>query len=234
MPAATAKSGKSAASTATATRTRKKSTAKTTRKTTTRKAPAKQPFTVALVGETPAPSIPVTEPGQFGRVNILDITPNEERGTYPGRVELGEPFTMTAQVFIEGRTKVGATAVVRNHRGKEMARVPMTCTNPGLDRWQVTLACGERSNVKPWDPEFAAVKRQLGEWTVTIEGWEDTYASWLRDARIKVDVHDDVENALDSGAELLARWAATADAKLNATERKTLQAAAKAETRPSA
>ena len=109
-----------------------------------------------------------------------------------------------------------------------MARVPMTCTNPGLDRWQVTLACGERSNVKPWDPEFAAVKRQLGEWTVTIEGWEDTYASWLRDARIKVDVHDDVENALDSGAELLARWAATADAKLNATERKTLQAAAKA------
>lgn len=228
MPAATAKSGKSAASTATATRTRKKSTAKTTRKTTTRKAPAKQPFTVALVGETPAPSIPVTEPGQFGRVNILDITPNEERGTYPGRVELGEPFTMTAQVFIEGRTKVGATAVVRNHRGKEMARVPMTCTNPGLDRWQVTLACGERSNVKPWDPEFAAVKRQLGEWTVTIEGWEDTYASWLRDARIKVDVHDDVENALDSGAELLARWAATADAKLNATERKTLQAAAKA------
>ena len=102
MPAATAKSGKSAASTATATRTRKKSTAKTTRKTTTRKAPAKQPFTVALVGETPAPSIPVTEPGQFGRVNILDITPNEERGTYPGRVELGEPFTMTAQVFIEG------------------------------------------------------------------------------------------------------------------------------------
>lgn len=228
MPAATAKSGKSAASTATATRTRKKSTAKTTRKTTTRKAPAKQPFTVALVGETPAPSIPVTEPGQFGRVNILDITPNEERGTYPGRVELGEPFTMTAQVFIEGRTKVGATAVVRNHRGKEMARVPMTCTNPGLDRWQVTLACGERSDVKPWDPEFAAVKRQLGEWTVTIEGWEDTYASWLRDARIKVDVHDDVENALDSGAELLARWAATADAKLNATERKTLQAAAKA------
>ena len=228
MPAATAKSGKSAASTATATRTRKKSTAKTTRKTTTRQAPAKQPFTVALVGETPAPSIPVTEPGQFGRVNILDITPNEERGTYPGRVELGEPFTMTAQVFIEGRTKVGATAVVRNHRGKEMARVPMTCTNPGLDRWQVTLACGERSNVKPWDPEFAAVKRQLGEWTVTIEGWEDTYASWLRDARIKVDVHDDVENALDSGAELLARWAATADAKLNATERKTLQAAAKA------
>ena len=33
---------------------------------------------------------------------------------FPARVELGEPFEVTAQVFIEGRTKVGATAVLRN------------------------------------------------------------------------------------------------------------------------
>lgn len=43
-------------------------------------------------------------------------------------------------------------------------------------------------------------KRQLGEWTVTIEGWEDAYVSWLHDARIKVRVMDDVDNALNSGA----------------------------------
>lgn len=131
---------------------------KTTRKrTTTRRRKAAQPTQVAVtaVGEAPAPSIPVTEPGQFGRINILDVTPNEERGVYPARVELGEPFEVTAQVFIEGRTKVGATAVVRNHRGKEMQRVPMTCVNPGLDRWAVSLTCGEHSDVKPWEPEFA-------------------------------------------------------------------------------
>ena len=73
---------------------------------------------------------------------------------------------------------------------------------------------------------YAAVKRQLGEWTVTIEGWEDTYISWLHDARIKVRVKDDVNNALDSGAELLARWAATPDANLTARDRKTLEKAA--------
>ena len=156
----------------------------------------------------------------------MDVTPNEESGRFPARVELGEPFKVTAQIFIEGRTKVGATAIVRNHRGKEMQRLPMTCTNPGLDRWEVMLTCGEHSDVKPWQPEFAAIKRQLGEWSVTIEGWEDTYKSWLHDAAIKVKVNDDVENALESGAQLLERWAKTADAKLSTAQRKTLVAAA--------
>ena len=41
----------------------------------------------------------------------MDVTPNEESGRFPARVELGEPFKVTAQVFIEGRTKVGATAI---------------------------------------------------------------------------------------------------------------------------
>ena len=178
-----------------------------------------------LAVEAPAPSIEANEPGQFGRINVMDITPTEERGIFPARVELGEPFEMTAQVFIEGRTKVGATAIVRNPRGKETMRRAMTCVNPGLDRWTVMVKCGEHSDLKPWEDGYAAVKRQLGEWTVTIEGWEDTYVSWLHDARIKVRVMDDVDNALNSGAELLARWAATPDAGLTARDRKTLEKA---------
>lgn len=179
-----------------------------------------------LAVEAPAPSIEANEPGQFGRINVMDITPAEERGIFPARVELGEPFEMTAQVFIEGRTKVGATAIVRNPRGKETMRQAMTCRNPGLDRWTVMVKCGEHSDLKPWEDGYAAVKRQLGEWTVTIEGWEDTYVSWLHDTRIKVRVMDDVDNALNSGAELLARWAATPDAGLTARDRKTLEKAA--------
>ena len=179
-----------------------------------------------LAVEAPAPSIEANEPGQFGRINVMDITPAEERGIFPARVELGEPFEMTAQVFIEGRTKVGATAIVRNPRGKETMRRPMTCVNPGLDRWTVMVKCGEHSDLKPWEDGYAAVKRQLGEWTVTIEGWEDAYVSWLHDARIKVRVMDDVDNALNSGAELLARWAETPDTGLTARDRKTLEKAA--------
>lgn len=179
-----------------------------------------------LAVEAPAPSIEANEPGQFGRINVMDITPAEERGIFPARVELGEPIEMTAQVFIEGRTKVGVTAIVRNPRGKETMRRAMTCVNPGLDRWTVMVKCGEHSDLKPWEDGYAAVKRQLGEWTVTIEGWEDAYVSWLHDARIKVRVMDDVDNALNSGAELLARWAETPDTGLTARDRKTLEKAA--------
>ena len=179
-----------------------------------------------LAVEAPAPSIEANEPGQFGRINVMDITPAEERGIFPARVELGEPFEMTAQVFIEGRTKVGATAIVRNPRGKETMRRAMTCVNPGLDRWTVMVKCGEHSDLKPWEDGYAAVKRQLGEWTVTIEGWEDAYVSWLHDARIKVRVMDDVDNVLNSGAELLARWAETPATGLTARDRKTLEKAA--------
>ena len=179
-----------------------------------------------LAVEAPAPSIEANEPGQFGRINVMDITPAEERGIFPARVELGERREMTDKVFIEGRTKVGATAIVRNPRGKETMRRAMTCVNPGLDRWTVMVKCGEHSDLKPWEDGYAAVKRQLGEWTVTIEGWEDAYVSWLHDARIKVRVMDDVDNALNSGAELLARWAETPDTGLTARDRKTLEKAA--------
>lgn len=203
---------------------------RSTRKRTTRTQTAATANSTAAksmaVGEVPAPTIPVTSPEQFGRIVVMDVTPSAEQGMFPARVELGEPFEVTAQVFIEGRTKVGATAVLRNPRGREMQRAAMTCANPGLDRWTVMLQAGEHSDLKPWDEDYAAVKRQLGEWTVTIEGWEDTYTSWLHDARIKVQVGDDVENALETGAEMLNRWAHTADAHLSARDRKHLEQAA--------
>ena len=201
----------------------KKSTASTARKRTT-KAKTAAPQTV---GQAPAPVIERTSPEQFGRVNVLDITPNVENGLFPARVELGEAFNVTAQVFIEGRTKAGATVSVRNARGREVERFAMTCTNPGLDRWEAMVKIGEHSDLKPWDADYAAVKRQLGEWQIVVEGWEDTYQSWLHDAAIKVEVNDDVENALESGAQLLARWADAKDSKLSAADKKVLRDAAK-------
>ena len=177
-------------------------------------------------GEAAAPVIPVLEPQQFGRVAVLDITPGEEANRFPARVEIGETFHVTAEVFLEGRTKAGATAILKNPRGREMMRRQMTCTNPGLDRWEADLKAGERSDLKPWDKDYAQVKRQLGDWTLTVQGWEDTYRSWLHDARIKVQVNDDVENALKEGSALLRRWAETEDAHLKAAQRGMLQDAA--------
>ena len=224
---ATAKTTAKAAATKT-TRTAAKSTAKTTtKKPTTKRTSKPKTATKRTVGETPAPIINRTSPEQFGRVNVLDITPSAENGLYPARVELGEAFKVTAQVFIEGRTKAGATVSVRNTRGTEKGRFPMTCTNPGLDRWEAMVKIGDHSDLKPWEDGYADVKKQLGEWHIVVEGWEDTYASWLHDAQIKVEVGDDVENALESGAQLLERWAGARDSKLTADDKKTLREAAK-------
>ena len=224
---ATAKTTAKVAATKT-TRTAAKSTAKTTtKKPTTKRTSKPKTATKRTVGETPAPIINRTSPEQFGRVNVLDITPSAENGLYPARVELGEAFKVTAQVFIEGRTKAGATVSVRNTRGTEKGRFPMICTNPGLDRWEAMVKIGDHSDLKPWEDGYADVKKQLGEWHIVVEGWEDTYASWLHDAQIKVEVGDDVENALESGAQLLERWAGARDSKLTADDKKTLREAAK-------
>ena len=224
----TAKTTAKAAATKT-TRTAAKSTAKTTtKKPTTKRTSKPKTATKRTVGETPAPIINRTSPEQFGRVNVLDITPSAENGLYPARVELGEAFKVTAQVFIEGRTKAGATVSVRNMRGTEKGRFPMICTNPGLDRWEAMVKIGDHSDLKPWEDGYADVKKQLGEWRIVVEGWEDTYASWLHDAQIKVEVGDDAENALESGAQLLERWAGARDSKLTADDKKTLREAAKA------
>ena len=145
---ATAKTTAKAAATKT-TRTAAKSTAKTTtKKPTTKRTSKPKTATKRTVGETPAPIINRTSPEQFGRVNVLGITPSAENGLYPARVELGEAFKVTAQVFIEGRTKAGATVSVRNTRGTEKARFPMTCTNPGLDRWEAMVKIGDHMKLR--------------------------------------------------------------------------------------
>ncbi|WEV72284.1 maltotransferase domain-containing protein [Bifidobacterium sp. ESL0790] len=178
--------------------------------------------TTKAIEEPATPSFPITKPDQFGRIVILSATPNEECGTFPARVELGEVFKVSAQIFIEGRSRTRATAVLHGPDGKVRRVKAMAYVNPGLDLWTVDLAAGEASNVRPWEPEFAEVAEQLGEWTVALEGWEDIYASWLADARIKVEVGDDVDNILTTGSALFARWARTKDAKLDDAEKSTL------------
>ncbi|SCC80067.1 starch synthase (maltosyl-transferring) [Bifidobacterium commune] len=176
--------------------------------------------------EPATPSIPISRPDQFGRVVIMSATPSEPSGMFPARIEVGEPFTVTAQIFIEGRVHTGATAILRDQHGIERQCVAMDCINPGLDLWKTYLQAGKPSNFKPWDTDYTEVRRELGEWSVTLEGWEDTYASWLDDARIKVKVGDDIDNVLISGSQLLTRWSQHDDAHLEAHQQATLREAA--------
>ncbi|MDO5685666.1 MAG: DUF3416 domain-containing protein, partial [Bifidobacterium sp.] len=153
-----------AAKTATQTKTAKTSTSTST----TRKRAVRRKTTASVTA-----SARTTSCG-FGRVTIFDITPHGE--TTP-RVELGEQFHVSAQLAAEQGLALAATAIVRNPRGKETIRRTMTCTNPGLSRWETDVQAGEPSDARPWQSGWSAVKRQLGEWTVSIEAWLDPYAT---------------------------------------------------------
>lgn len=163
---------------------------------------------------TPAPALAVNTAGEFGRVVVMDVTPCAEQGIFPARVELGELFTVSAQVFIEGRSQIGVTVALINPEGNRVLQAPMSCLNAGLDRWEATLCAGKHSDASPYEAQYSQIQQQLGPWKLIVEGWEDPYASWLHDARIKVEVNDDVENALQDGKQLLVRWAAASDSKL--------------------
>lgn len=208
-----------AAKTATQTKTAKTSTSTST----TRKRAVRRKTTASATAAASATASARTTSSEFGRVAIFDITPHGE--TTP-RVELGEQFHVSAQLAAEQGLTLAATAIVRNPRGKETMRRTMICTNPGLSRWETDVQAGEPSDARPWQSGWSAVKRQLGEWTVSIEAWLDPYATWLKQAHHAIDTREDVENALDAGTALLRRWASTRDAHLTAGERSTLKKAA--------
>ncbi|MCI1984699.1 MAG: DUF3416 domain-containing protein [Bifidobacteriaceae bacterium] len=143
----------------------------------------------------------------FGRIGIINAFPCAEAGRFPARVEIGEHFTTSAQIFMEGRAQVGATVAAYRPNGTLASRTPMRCTNPGLDYFEANVHAGQPSTVLPWEEDFPKLKADLGSWTLIFEGWEDVYDFWLHDARIKVSMNDDVENILAEGARLLERWA---------------------------
>jgi starch synthase (maltosyl-transferring) len=66
--------------------------------------------------------------------------------------------------------------------------LPMTCTNPGLDFWTVTVSAPS-----------------TGRWSYRVEGWSDPYGTWHHDAAIKIAADVDTEMMLEEGARILER-----------------------------
>ena len=120
------------------------------------------------------------------RIPILDVQPRIEGGRFPVKAAVGESFPIRARVFREGHDKIGSAVVLTGPDGID--RPPVTMHNLDNDFWTATL-------------EADAV----GDWTYRIESWSDPYATWLRDAPIKIEAGVDVELMLDEGACLLER-----------------------------
>ena len=126
-------------------------------------------------------------PPLVGRIPVLQVAPCVERGAFPVKSVVGEPFEVTATVFREGHDGVGATVVLTDPDGAEQ-HLPMTLVTPGLDHWSATISAD-----------------RTGQWSYRVEGWSDPYGTWERAATIKIAADVDAELMLAEGALVLGR-----------------------------
>ncbi|MGA4839517.1 maltotransferase domain-containing protein [Streptomyces sp. G45] len=148
------------------------------------------------------PSPPVT-----GRIPVLDVHPVVLGGRRPAKAVVGETFQVRATVFREGHDAVAANVVLRAPDGRAGPWTPMRELAPGTDRWG--------AEVTPDAP---------GDWTFTVEAWDDPVTTWRHHARIKIPAGLDTDLVLEEGARLHERAATAVPPK----EQATLHAAAAA------
>ncbi|MCM2387824.1 maltotransferase domain-containing protein [Streptomyces albipurpureus] len=127
----------------------------------------------------------------IGRIPVLDVSPQVDRGRRPAKAVVGETFPVSATVFREGHDAVAANVVLCDPRGRPGPWAPLRELAPGTDRWG--------AEVTP-DAE--------GRWSFTVEAWSDPVATWLQEARIKIPAGIDTALVLAEGAELYERAAA--------------------------
>ncbi|MGD6756053.1 alpha-1,4-glucan--maltose-1-phosphate maltosyltransferase [Streptomyces sp. BH105] len=127
---------------------------------------------------------------------IEDVKPSVDGGRRPAKAVVGEPFTVTALVFVEGDGVLGAEVVLRTSDGDEAGRWPMTPTAPGTDRWSAEVSSD-----------------RCGRLSYCVRAWRDPVATWIRDATIKVRAGVDCEITLEQGAVYLEEALAHASNK---------------------
>ena len=92
----------------------------------------------------PAKRVPPTVGSRpLGRIPVADVFPLVDDGTRPSKSVVGEEFDITATVYREGHDAVNANVVLTAPDGVTTT-LPMTCINPGLDHWTVTVSAPTR------------------------------------------------------------------------------------------
>ncbi|MGD6741449.1 alpha-1,4-glucan--maltose-1-phosphate maltosyltransferase [Streptomyces sp. BH106] len=129
-------------------------------------------------------------------VPIEDVRPSVDGGRRPAKAVAGEPFTVTALVFVEGDGVLGAEVVLRTSDGDEAGRWPMTPVAPGTDRWSAEVSFD-----------------RCGRLSYCVRAWRDPVATWLRDATIKIRAGVDCGITLEQGAVYLEEALARASKK---------------------
>ena len=124
-----------------------------------------------------------------GRIVIADPRPRTPTGRFPAKAVIGQPTTVSADVFRDGHDLLAARVGWRPAGEAKWRYAPMA--ELGNDRWTATI-----------EPSA------LGRHEYQIEAWTDRFATWRRDVQVKQDAGQDISVELDEGVALLERRAA--------------------------
>jgi len=124
-----------------------------------------------------------------GRIVIVDPRPRTLSGRHPAKAVIGQPTTVSADIFRDGHDLLAARVGWRPEGESKWRYAPMV--DEGNDRWTATV-----------EPS------SLGRHELRIEAWTDRFATWRRDVLVKQGAGQDISVELQEGALLLERRAA--------------------------
>ncbi|GAB3663950.1 alpha-1,4-glucan--maltose-1-phosphate maltosyltransferase [Nocardioides korecus] len=129
-----------------------------------------------------------------GRIPVMDVAPEVNRGANPAKAAVGEQVPVSALVFREGHDQLGAEVVLTDPSGTRRAPVPMDDVPEDLLR------------KRAW-----VVLDTVGAWTFEVQAWGDPVGTWLHDAPLKIRADVDTELMFTEGVLLLDRIRAEHD-----------------------
>ena len=124
---------------------------------------------------------------KVGRIPIRQLSPQQPENRWPAKAFAGEVVPFAATVFKEGHDVLGVDLLLTDPSGIRTNH-GMAPGAPGTDRWHTQ-----------------ALLDRAGGWEYRIQAYNDDWATWLHNARIKIPAGIDVSLMLSMGADLLAR-----------------------------
>ena len=124
----------------------------------------------------------------IGRIPITDISPTITFGGefIPAKATPGEELEISATIFREGHDAVSARILLHSEKGELISISPLKEVWLGSDRFTGRISLSE-----------------LGDFTFTIEAFDDPYATWRHDSEIKISANIDTELCCEIGALIL-------------------------------
>ena len=120
------------------------------------------------------------------RIPIIHVSPAAYDNIWCPKAFSGEVVPFRATVFREGHDLIGVALLLTDPEGS-VSQHPLIPIAPGTDRWETWVQL-----------------RAEGIWEFRINAYSDDYATWLRNAQIKIPAGLDTQIMLAQGQNLLA------------------------------